>query len=306
MELQTAMIDPRKLIPHPENPRGEINENEDQIISLAGDIAKHGIIEPLVATSGLVLLAGHRRRVAAIRAGLTLVPVVFRDLAAKELPEEFFYAENGHRESLSPLEEARLFISLKTKYSKQWKRDCSVADLARQINVAKHTVSMRMAILNLPERVQKLFHVGEIPMNAAQQLSRMMKWPEEVEKIADKMVTRQITLKGLDAIVTRRMKALNLSDDAKAQFEREPRLERIVKNRVAEGTYTPSLTREIVLENLGAKRGQISLFDVRVVMESTCCSCGMANEPSVCLTCPLPRFVNGLIGRSNGGDDARI
>lgn len=300
------MVDPRTLVPHPDNPRGDIDENQDQIISLAGDIAKHGVIEPLVASSGLVLLAGHRRRVAAIRAGLTLVPVVFRDLQGKELPEEFFYAENGHRESLSPLEEARLFVSLRKKYSKQWKRDCSVADLARQINVTKHTVTMRMAILDLPARVQKLFHNGEIPMNASHQLSRMMKWPEEVEKIADKMVIRQITLKGLDAIVTRRMKALNLSDDAKAQLDREPRIERIVKNNYAEGIYTPSLTRDVVLENLSKKRGKVSLFDVRVVMESTCCSCGMANEKSVCLTCPLPRFVNGLIGRSNGGDDAVV
>jgi hypothetical protein len=48
--------------------------------------------------------------------------------------------------------------------------------------------------------------------------------------------------------------------------------------------------------NGGAK---ISLFNIKLVLETVCCSCGMAEQSDVCRACPLPRLILGLVGRAD-------
>ncbi len=298
--LTNNFRDPRSLRAHPDNPRGEIDPDSAEITFLADDILKHGVIQPIVINSKDMILAGHRRTVAAIRAGLATVPVVLRELSGSEFIEEIFLSENMQRQDLSPLEEARAIAAVKRKMEKQQKRAVGVTELARRIQMPKHTITSRLAILKLPERVQNLFHISEMPINSALQLVRLEQWPDEIEKFADRMVTRQITLASLDALITRRMHALQREMDDQAILDREPKLERI-KQRYPENSHTPVLTREVVTENLNKRlQGSVSMFNVKAVLDSVCCSCGMMGNQSVCVSCPLPKFVNGLIGRSNG------
>lgn len=297
--MTTDLRDPKSLRPHPDNPRGEIDPASEEIVSLAADIAKRGVLQPLVISSTGVIHIGHRRRIAAISAGLDLVPVIIRDLKSSEFVEEIFLAENMQRQDLSPLEEARAIAAVKKKLEKQTKNKVTKADLGRRLQIGEYTISLRLAILVLPERVQKLFHLCELPVNSAAQLARLKDWPEEVEKFADRLVTRQLTLRSLAAVIDRRIKDLSQLRDNEAILAREPRMQRIHQNN-PEGIHTPALTREIVIKNLAAKgQGSVSLFNLSKVLDSTCCSCGMMGTPAVCLNCPLPKFVNGLIGRAD-------
>jgi len=72
----TLSINPLNLIPSQENSKvyKPINRNDDAIVELAHDIAKNGVLEPLVVTIDDYILSGHRRREAAILAGLDAVP----------------------------------------------------------------------------------------------------------------------------------------------------------------------------------------------------------------------------------------
>jgi len=303
-DLQTDLRDPRQLRPHPDNPRGEIDPDSPEVVQLAENIQRHGLIQPLVITPGGLILAGHRRRAASIKAGLQLVPVVIRELKVGEFAEEFFLSENGQRQDLSPLEEARAIAALHKKMEKQQRRKVTVADLARRLDLPGNTVSLRLDILELPERVQQLFHVGEIPVNSSRILLKLKQWPDEIEKLADKLVTRQLTARSLETVVTRRRDELQRISDDEARLAREPRLERI-KRHQPENHFTPSLTREVVMENLLKANGaKVTLHNVKAVFEATCCNCGMMGTPSVCLSCPLPKFVNGLIGRADGAANA--
>ena len=69
-------VDPEDLIPAPENSRvyRPVDPDDPAIQSLADDIAKRGILEPLVITLDNHILSGHRRRAAAILADLPSVP----------------------------------------------------------------------------------------------------------------------------------------------------------------------------------------------------------------------------------------
>jgi hypothetical protein len=71
-------VDPRKLKPCPENEKiyRPINSNDASIIKLTDSIASKGILNALVITQDNYIVSGHRRREAAISAGLETVPVV--------------------------------------------------------------------------------------------------------------------------------------------------------------------------------------------------------------------------------------
>jgi ParB family transcriptional regulator, chromosome partitioning protein len=81
---------------------------------LAASIREHGLIQPLIVSSGAEgyeLIAGERRWRAAQLAGLTSIPVIVREAAPQQLLE-LALIENVQRADLNPLEEARAYQSL--------------------------------------------------------------------------------------------------------------------------------------------------------------------------------------------------
>lgn len=298
--------DPADLRQHPDNPRGVIDHNSPEIERLAEDIAKHGILQPIVITSDGTIIAGHRRHTAALRLGLTQVPVMVRDLQSDEYVEEIFLSENVQRQDLSALEEAKAISAVKKKLEKRTKAEVTFKELSRCLNIPSTTIRLRLCILELSPRIQQLYHQGDLPLASPAQLCRMLQWPEEIEKIADKMVTRQITQASLDTIITRRMHELQQADDNEKILARDEKLKRIKKAH-PETHRTPPLTRAVAYENLSSKMpGSISIASIKSVLDTTCCTCGMLGNEPVCLSCPLPRFVNGLAGRADSKSGGRF
>jgi ParB/RepB/Spo0J family partition protein len=101
-------LDPRGLLDNPHNPRTHLGD----LTELTASIRAIGVLEPLIVTptdnGGHVLLCGHRRRAAAIAAGLTTVPCDVRAEYAGRSAEQLadMLAENLHRRDLTKLEEA--------------------------------------------------------------------------------------------------------------------------------------------------------------------------------------------------------
>lgn len=299
-DLKTEFRDPRSLIPHKDNPRDEIDPETPEMIELSEDIAKNGLISPIVITEGGQILAGHRRRRAAcIRAGINSVPVIIRELKDTELPEDFFASENLQRQDLSPLEEARLFRNLRTKLEAKSGIRVGVMDLARRLNIAQNTISLRLAIFELPESVQHLIHIREIPPNASRKLAELKDYPGEIEKFANRMVTRDITLSSLSSLVARRLQAL--SEQPEQERDIDSSKAHRVRPQYKENYDAPVVTRAVAVANLEGKLGgTIRLSTIKHILDVTCCNCGMLGMDSICNTCPLPKFINGIVGRSDG------
>ena len=76
VDAPTEHIDPRRLMPSPENGKiyRKVNCEDSEVKRLAGNIKKNGILEPLVVSLDGYILSGHRRQKAAILAGLDYVP----------------------------------------------------------------------------------------------------------------------------------------------------------------------------------------------------------------------------------------
>jgi len=107
--LQTIPID--KIAPAEDNVRRRTNEIKD----LAASIASVGVIEPLLVSPAhdgtFVVVAGHRRLLAARQAGITALPCSVRKLTDAERVE-IMLAENVARCSLTPIEEASGYFRL--------------------------------------------------------------------------------------------------------------------------------------------------------------------------------------------------
>lgn len=87
------LVNPKKLKNHPQNRN---KHGQDQIERLAKLYEYHGIRHPIVVSrqSGYIV-AGHGRKLAAIRAGLKEVPIVFQDFSDNSSEYAFLQSDNA-------------------------------------------------------------------------------------------------------------------------------------------------------------------------------------------------------------------
>lgn len=87
------LVNPKKLKDHPKNRN---KHGSDQIERLAKLYEYHGVRHPIIVSkrSGFIV-AGHGRKLAAIRAGVKEVPVVYQDFDSDEAEYAFIQADNA-------------------------------------------------------------------------------------------------------------------------------------------------------------------------------------------------------------------
>jgi ParB/RepB/Spo0J family partition protein len=167
---QTAYVSPKALSPHPANPRGR---DVGDVGELTASITTHGVLQPLLvvpvdqvaphygdpggtlATTDYVVVAGHRRRHAATRAGADQVPVIIKTEMTPAEQVAAMLHENGQRVDLSPLAEARAYQQLATLGLTQ--RQIAEAGQCSQSHVSK-----RLTLLTLPEQAQAALAAEQI------------------------------------------------------------------------------------------------------------------------------------------------
>ena len=87
------LVNPKSLKNHPKNRN---KHGQDQIDRLAELYKYHGVRHPIIVSnlSGLIV-AGHGRKLAAIRAGITEMPVVYQDFDSSEQEYAFIQSDNA-------------------------------------------------------------------------------------------------------------------------------------------------------------------------------------------------------------------
>lgn len=107
--IQVAASD---ITPNPDNPRRNLGD----LTELAASIASQGIQQPLVVTPAdgdgkHMLIMGHRRHAASVKAGLDTLPCIVRQADTRQ-QAELMLTENIQRNGLTPMEEARGYARL--------------------------------------------------------------------------------------------------------------------------------------------------------------------------------------------------
>src|SRR5918995_2878947 len=157
-------IDVERITPSPFQPRRSFDEAK--IEELASSIRNQGIIQPLVVrpkADQFELIAGERRWRAAIKAGLSHVPVVVRQASDHEALQ-LALVENLQREDLNPIEEANGYKRLQEEF--RWSQE----EMAEKVGKSRPAVANAMRLLSLPAEVQQEVASGNLPAGQARAL----------------------------------------------------------------------------------------------------------------------------------------
>jgi ParB family chromosome partitioning protein len=145
-QIRANPYQPRKLI------------DDEALQGLAASIVEHGVLQPVLVNEtleGYELIAGERRLRAARMAGLTRIPAIVRQLAARD-QLEVALVENIQRADLNPLEEAEAYRQLTDTFG------LSQDDVARRVGRARSTIANTLRLLELTPAVQAAIRDGSI------------------------------------------------------------------------------------------------------------------------------------------------
>jgi len=155
-----------KIHPNPQQPRTMIKDGP--LKELAASITEHGIIQPLIVSAdpdgnGYTLIAGERRWRAAKLAGLSMVPVIEKNVT-EQAQLELALIENLQRTDLTPLEMAEAYRQLAETFS------LTHEQIAERVGKSRTSVTNTLRLLNLPDQIQKSLAEGFISEGHARAL----------------------------------------------------------------------------------------------------------------------------------------
>lgn len=144
------------IMPNANQPRKTFDE--EKIQDLANSILEHGVIQPIVLRkkdAGYEIVAGERRWRAAIKAGLSEVPCLIRELD-DEQNMLIAIIENMQREDLNPIEEAEGLNQMIVTYG------MTQEQVSKSVGKSRPYITNSLRLLKLPEYVLELISEGKI------------------------------------------------------------------------------------------------------------------------------------------------
>jgi len=169
--------------------------DEAKIDELASSIRNQGIIQPLIVrpkNDGFELIAGERRWRAAMRAGLSHVPVVVRAASDHEAMQ-IALVENLQREDLNSIEEANGYRRLQEEF--HWSQE----EMAEKVGKSRPAIANSLRLLTLPSEVQQEVASGNLPAGQARALLGLHTEPLILS------ACREVIAKGLSTRDTEKM-----------------------------------------------------------------------------------------------------
>jgi len=173
--------------------------DESGLEELAASIRTQGLIQPLIVSptgkGTYTIIAGERRWRAAQRAGLTVVPVVVRQVRDDRELLELALVENLQRADLNPIEEAEAYRTLQENFG------LVQEEIATRVGKTRPAVTNTLRLLKLPPRVQDLLRSGRLTAGQARPLLALED-AGEIERLAERAADEGINARTLEALST--------------------------------------------------------------------------------------------------------
>lgn len=203
--FQFQMVDVSMVDPDPKHVRQNINE--EALRGLTNAVQKQGIIHPIIVRPGpnnrFLVIAGERRRQAAIQAGETQIPVIVRSCTDEEALEVRVF-ENiglGVRSALEPRDMATAIEAIAQRFA-------SPEEAAQYFGRAPTWLAQATAAAKLSEKVTALLDAGKIASTgAAVQLEKLARKNEAraeslIEQIGQLPDGEKMSKKDLDEVLS--------------------------------------------------------------------------------------------------------
>ena len=256
--IRISEIEPRK-----DQPRKTFDRESLEL--LADSIGTYGVLQPIIVRENAdfegsyEIIAGERRWRAAKMAGLSEIPaVVFTgdELKAAQVA----LIENIQREDLNPVEEAKGYGALIDRFG------LTQDQVAKQVGRNRSTITNMLRLLDLPDEVLEMLRVGDLSAGHARALLAL-KTEEEMIDVANRILTRNLSVREVEALV-KRMNAVEeeseeekvhpqikvhmkeLERRAMSTLGRKVRISRSSRKKVVELTYDNDEDLEALLRAL--------------------------------------------------------
>ena len=179
---------------NPLQPRTAFQARE--MSQLVESVKAVGILQPLIVRrvgASYELVAGERRLRAAQMSGLSVVPVVERQVSDDDMLT-IALIENLQREDLNPIEKAKGFKRMVEQ------ANLTQEEAARRIGKDRSTIANFIRLLDLPESVQHVVSRGTISMGHARALLGL-KHPSAQQALALRIEDEGLSVREVERIV---------------------------------------------------------------------------------------------------------
>ena len=180
---------------NPYQPRQRLEQKA--LESLAGSIAVHGVLQPVLVTEvldGYELVAGERRVRAAQMAGLDHVPAIVRQMAKRD-QLAVAIVENVQRADLNAMEEAHAYRQLADEFR------LTQDELAARVGRARSTIANTLRLLDLEPLVQQALADGDIAEGHARALAGAS--PAGQRQLVQAVTARGLSVRQTEELVRR-------------------------------------------------------------------------------------------------------
>jgi ParB family chromosome partitioning protein len=240
-EDRVLHLDPREIIPNPQQPRKAFSE--DALQELAESVRREGVQEPVIVRKkdGVYeLISGERRVRASIMADLETIPAICRNVSDADMLR-LGIIENIQREDLNPIELAQAYQALinECRYTQE--------QLADEVGKKRATVTNILRLLNLPDEVQAFVTDGSLTMGHARALLALP------SKEAQRAAARKIIEQGLSVRETEKLAAPPEPKAKKASDPKDPNVSKL------EDEMRSLLGSKVTVRNLRGNRGRIEI-----------------------------------------------
>jgi ParB family transcriptional regulator, chromosome partitioning protein len=194
-----ADVDIDRLVPNTFQPR--TNVDDARLDELTQSIKSNGVIQPIVVRKvgdRFQIIAGERRWRAALKAGLSRVPIVVREVPAGQERSllEMALIENIQREDLNPIEEALAYRRLSDEF--QLRQE----DIAAAVGKDRATIANHLRLLKLSDEVRAEVASGRLSMGHARALVAL---PVEADqrRLSREIIARNLSVRETESMVKR-------------------------------------------------------------------------------------------------------
>lgn len=193
------MVPIEQVDPNPDQPRQAMGDLSELIAS----VSEKGILEPIVVRQRgdrFQIVAGERRYQAAVRAGLTRLPVVVRDVDDAEMLE-LALIENLQRKDLTPFEEAEAIHHLaeRCRYTHE--------DLAKRLGKSRTSVTEILTLNAIPPDIRKLCRLADISSRSSLLHIARQSTPERMTALIEQLAATGATTRQQLREVTKKPEA---------------------------------------------------------------------------------------------------
>jgi ParB family transcriptional regulator, chromosome partitioning protein len=206
-EIEIQLLVPSRFQPRRSFDSASLDE-------LAASIREQGIVQPVVVVARgekFEIVAGERRWRAAVKAGLTRIPVVIREKGSDKELLEIALVENLQREDLNALEAAAAYARLKEEFH------LSQEEVAKRVGKDRATVANSLRLLKLPSSVRERIQNGELSGGHARAIAALAS-ADDQERLAEEVVRRALSVRQTE----KRVAALMAEPKVRREHRRDP------------------------------------------------------------------------------------